>query len=518
MGFRKTFGLVAFLTVLSKLLGQVRDSAIAAAYGLGPVVDGFNYANMVTGNIFVLFGGVGGPFHQSTVAIFAPEKDRTEVRREIFQLVSVVALILAIVALMVSYLLPYSTHLITYFKPPNEDAWLSAVRQAQLMSPLIFLSGIAGILYGVSNIYGQYVWPSLSPALMSLSLILFVVFWRDAPGLCLAYGSVVGALCQVLSQLPAAAPRLRWHFSWRLAPSVQSYFKILLPAFVATGVGTLTVYVDALFASAVRLGPEFTSGAGAWTSIVNANRLVQLPLGILLTAMLVPILPRFAEQASTEKIVELKADYRRGLRALWFLSIPIAAILVVIGKPIIQLLYEHGKFTALDTGLLTEALCWLAPCILFYVGRDLITRVFFAFKDTKTTFHVALAALAIKATLNLVLVGPLGVGGISLSTTLMSLINFGVLSFFLRRKIGLLGYTSLIKPLGIILFSSFAAAVTARLVQEFVIGAVTGSIGLALSLVSALLSAGLVYLAVCHLLRLQEVAFGLNMVRARLRL
>ncbi len=173
---------------------------------------------------------------------------------------------------------------------------------------------------------------------------------------------------------------------------------MLWPAAVSTSIGQLTVYVDSLFASQVQTWTEYAGGA--WTAIVNSNRLVQLPLGVLLTAMLVPILPRFTEQVVNNQIDELKAEFRRSLRILWFLSLPMAGILIALPAPILSLLFQHGHFTQKDTDLFSVALVWLVPSIIFYVGRDLITRVFYAHQDSTTPYRVAMVAIVLKGLLD----------------------------------------------------------------------------------------------------------------------
>src|SRR5262249_8427565 len=150
---------------------------------------------------------------------------------------------------------------------------------------------------------------------------------------------------------------------------------MLWPAFFSTSVGTLTSYVDMAFALGLAV-------QGSWTAITMSNRVVQLPLGILLTAMLVPILPRFTEQVTSGKIDDLKGELRRALKVLWFLALPITAILLVLPQQIITVLFMRGHFDAASAALVTLALIYLVPSIFFYVARDLMTRVFYAFQDS----------------------------------------------------------------------------------------------------------------------------------------
>src|SRR5262249_53515176 len=154
---------------------------------------------------------------------------------------------------------------------------------------------------------------------------------------------------------------LKWHLPLKPQPGVSDYLAMLWPAVISTSVGQLTVYVDCFFTSQLK--------EGSWTAIVNANRLIQLPLGVLLTAMLVPILPRFTEQVSAGQVDDLKAEFRRALRFLWFCALPLTALLFACPSEMIRLLFQRGHFDAGSTQLVTEALVFMVPSIFFYVAR-----------------------------------------------------------------------------------------------------------------------------------------------------
>lgn len=470
-GIGRTFGLVAFLTVLSKLVGLLRDIVVAHAYGTGIVADAYNFAYLFTGNVLILFGGLGGPFHSSTVAILNARKENEGSGRLLSQIVlSTLAalLFITLLALLLSPLIA-STSLADYrilrdHLHPDLLSWTDqqlkgllkeqVLVQFVIMSPLIVLSGLIGISYGVLNVYNRVFWPSLSPAIASIAIIVAVLIFADPEsaafsGVPLALGTLIGALGQLLAQVPdLGKTNLKWNWTLKKQEGSDEYAAMLWPAVFSTSVGQLTVYVDAFFTSAI--------GQGAWTAVLMSNRLVQLPLGVLLTAMLVPILPRFTEQYDSGALDELKDELRRSLRFLWFCALPLTVIFLAIPAPIIRLLFEHGEFSKESTEMVTIALLFLAPSIFFYVARDLITRVFYAMKDAKTPFRVALLAIFVKGLLDWYFVykAKLDLRGISLASTLITILNLSLLSWFLRRKIGLLGFSKLLKPLSIMLFAS----------------------------------------------------------------
>jgi putative peptidoglycan lipid II flippase len=279
---------------------------------------------------------------------------------------------------------------------------------------------------------------------------------------------------------------------------LRQYFAMLWPAAVSTSIGQLTIYVDSFFTSQLQ--------EGSWTAIVNANRLVQLPLGVLLTAMLVPILPRFTEQVAQKKIDELKGEFRRALRFLWFLALPMAALLMALPGPIIQVLFERGNFNAESRILVTTALIYLVPSIFFYVGRDLITRVFYAHHDSTTPYYVAMFAIVAKAIFDWWLVQTLGVGGISLATTLVTVSNLLLLTFFLQRKIGNLGLGQLVAPAAIMLTAASACGLTSYFayMQLYSLMPINEFLRVFTSVGAACVLGLLIYWSLCVVFRLEE--------------
>ncbi len=500
----RTFGLVAVLTVLSKIAGLARDIVVAQAYGTGVIADAYNYAYMLTGNVLILFGGLGGPFHSSTVAILTPRKDDRNSGLLMCQVVAITFLALLVVTALVFLLAPQAVALMQHSYKGGDTARFAeqTLLQLKIMLPLIVIAGLVGITYGVLNVYNEVFWPSLSPAIASLAIIVALEFFPDlSSGIPLAAGTLAGAAGQFLAQLPGLFKlKLNWALPLKPQSGLSDYSAMIWPAIFSTSVGQLTVYVDGAFALVL--------GTGGWTAIVNSNRLIQLPLGVLLTAMLVPMLPRFTQLAADNRPEDLKEELRRSLRFLWFLCLPLSAVLLTIPGPIVRVLFQRGSFDAQSTALVTTALLFIVPSIFFYVARDLMTRVFYALQDSKTPYHVALMAIFVKFLLDylFVLVLKLGVAGISLATTLITVFNLTLLAIFLRKKIGNLGTMSLLGPLAIMFLSSCLCAAVTLGTHHLIAGSLPGS-GLVRQLVAvgtASVAGLLAYAACCLTFSLQE--------------
>lgn len=501
----KTFGIVAILTVLSKCAGLIRDIVILQAFGTNYLSDAFNSATLFTGNILILFGGLGGPFHSSSVAVLTPKKEDPDSGRMMVQIFLATLILLILPSLAIYFFAP---NLIQVIAPSSalseahrQEYWNETVSQIRIMLPLVAISGFVGLSYGVLNVYNKIFWPSFSPAIASLAIIIAVFFFGDTSGIvCLAWATLAGAIGQAVVQIPGMLKTpLKWSFSKDLHPGLKEYLVMLGPAAFSTSIGQISLYVHMFFTSTIQ--------EGGWTAIVNANRLIQLPLGVLLTAMLVPILPRFTEQVASNRIDDLKVELSKALRLLWFLALPIAALLMAIPTPIIKLLFQRGKFTADSTEMITTVMIFLAPGIFFYLARDLITRVFYAHQDSKTPFLIALAAIVLQTGLDWLFVFQLktGIAGIALATTLVTVFNLSALTFFARKKIGRLGTTKLIYPTAIMIFASTICGALAWFVSNQTINLIPQNfVG---QLVSLSLSCGLgliAYLIICVLFKLEE--------------
>ena len=178
---------------------------------------------------------------------------------------------------------------------------------------------------------------------------------------------------------------------------------------------------------------------GAWTSVVFANRIFQFPVGILVTAFLVPLFPIFSRLAGEKKFDDIKMYFNKGVGTLFFAAIPIVIMILVLAKDGVSLVFERGAFNSNAVVMVTEALCFLSISILPYVFRDSITRVYYAFNDSKTPFLIAMSSIALKAFLNWLLILKLnmGIAGITLSTSFVTLFNALLLGLLMYKKIRL---------------------------------------------------------------------------------
>jgi putative peptidoglycan lipid II flippase len=440
----KAAGLIAAVTTFSKILGAVRDWAVMYAYGTTLTSDAYYAAFQLPAFSIVLLGGLGGPFHTATVAVFSrllkdgeAPSPRAKLLASTF--LTLTGIVFAVLSVLVYFYAEPIMGLILSQK--NPALVQGAAIQLKIMSPCIWVGGLVGILYGLSNIYNCFLWPSLSPVAMSLTIIIaLLALPADSNGMILAWATLAGGILQLVMQLPeffkqkfTAKPAFEWK-----APEIRQAGELLFPATIGTTIGQLVTYVDMFFASKLV--------HGAWAAVTLSNRLMQLPIGILQTALLVPIFPRFSRAAGEKNYEEIKRNFKVGVVSLWMISIPMLVLMMIFIKPLIELVFQHGKFDARSTDMVSAALIYQAFQMIPYFARDSITRVFYAFHDSKTPLLVGLLAIGLKYLLNLWLVPIYGIKGITFGITIMTFFNMTLLGILSKRHIQDLGFKEMVMP------------------------------------------------------------------------
>ena len=432
----KAAWIIAVVTIVSKLIGFVRDIIIANYYGAAMVSDAYYYAYQIPSLSLILLGGVGGPFHSATVAIFSKlipnlqEKPSEHVNKlySTFMTATII-FFLALSAIMFIFPRQIMGLIISGGSP---DMINLAATHLKIMTPLLVIGGIVGIYYGILIIYRQFMLPNLSPIIMSLAIIGVVIAApSDQKGYALAWATTIGAILQLIIQYPNIRKlgyKLKPNFAFTNNPEFKEICELLFPAVLSSTVGQIHIYVDMFFTSSI--------SEGAWTAIGYANRVFQFPVGILVTAFLVPLFPIFAKLVADKDYNGIKNYFNKGVGVLFFGAIPIIIGILVVGMDAVRLVFERGLFDEKATFMVTEALWFLSVSIIPYVFRDSITRVYYSFNDSKTPFVVAFSSIVLKLVLNYVLISKMhfGIGGITLSTSLVTLFNACVLGLFITKK------------------------------------------------------------------------------------
>lgn len=455
----KTLLKTSSLIGLSKVFGFLRDVVIAAYFGTSKAADAFNFAYLFTGNLFILLGGLNGPFHSAIVSTLGHinsgnnelplTKGLPENKRENSFLTAIFVrtfLIFAILSVVLWLLMKFFFKVILSKQPA---LIASVLTQTELMLPVFILTGLIGLLFGTVSYKGHYFWPSVSPLISSILLIATILLGFNYLGpWVLGIGTTLGAIFQGLVQfidlwklgfrfdrLELDLKNIFFPFQNGQVINPQSYADIahfntiLFPALLSSTIGSLNVYVDSFFCAGLQ--------EGSWTAILTANRLIQLPFGILVGSSLVSFLPRIT--ALKDKPNEFGSSLKREVFNLLILLIPATALLFALSGPIIQILFQRGEFTNNSTNLVNITIIGLSASLITALPREIFTRAFYAIGDSKTPMFVSLISIVWNALLDWWLGAKFQVAGIALSTTITAFINSTLLVFLLNRKMDLKG-------------------------------------------------------------------------------
>lgn len=427
---------MAVLLLVSKGAGFLRESVIAGVYGAGLVKDANTVAYILPALFLIMLGGLNGPFHLATmgaVTRMMTKGQENEVPGVLLTMLLATALFTGVVALGVFAAAPL---LITLTGPRlTPEAHALAVTQLHIMAPLIMIGGLIGVLCGISNVRDKFANSSLSPMVSSLAVIAIILVTTSPTAI--AWGTLAGAIGQLILQ---AWPVFKdWGEIAKGVPlglaalsheGLLDMRNMLVPAALSSSVGSINVAIGTAFCSSL--------GSGAISVFNYANLLMQLPLGILLTALLVPMFPRLTAAAAQGDREGLFSWLNRGVQVIALSTLPMTGFLIVLGQPAVQLAFERGAFTPQDTATTALVLAIVSLSIVAYATRDLFTRVFYAQNKSRIPLYVTIASIGTNLMFNFYFVR-FGIPGLALSTTLVTVFNLLILGTLLRRDLGTLG-------------------------------------------------------------------------------
>ena len=328
----------------------------------------------------------------------------------------------------------------------------------------------------------------------------------------LAWGTTVGALVSLVVLFPLMRKRgmrYRPRIDWNM-PGMREVGMLVWPILIGSAVGKVSIFVDQTLAS--------TLGEGSISALSYSEKLFQLPLGLFVAGITIPIFPLLSEYVAAKQPEKLKATLHFGMRVIAFVMLPASVGLIVLRTPIIALLFQHGAFTAEATAQTSWALLFYSLGLYSYAGRDTLTRVFYAYHDTRTPVKISVIAVVVNIAVSATLMLFMGVGGLALGTTVALTLNMVVLMELLRRKLGPMGFGKMAR--------SFAGILAASIVMGLVVwGAdlalahslAPGTLGLGVRVAVGVIGGGALFIGSAAVLKLPELREVLDMVRSAVR-
>jgi putative peptidoglycan lipid II flippase len=395
------------------------------------------------------------------------------------------------------------------------------------MIPFLLLIALAAKAMGILNARNKFAIPAIAPVFFNLGSVIGGLFlgFTVGPSLGLspiegmAFGTLVGGFLQFAVQWPSLR---RAGFRYRpmldfYDPGVRQIMRLMGPAIIGTAAVQINVFVNTNFASEI-VDPAtgaVLNGPVSWLSY--AFRFMQFPIGVFGVAIATAALPPLSRSTSNPDYVEFRQTLAHSLALVFLLCIPSAVGLAVLGRPIVALVFEHGKFTSFDTVQTANALAAYSLGLAGYAAVKVLSPAFYALNDARTPMLISLGSIGVNFVMNSLLVGPFGHVGLAFSTSTVALVNFLLLAVFMRRRLGRLDGRRLANTVLRVAAASCAMAAGAWSASELLSWLPLRGLGLHLLQVSAaLVLAAAIFYASCRLLRVAELDDAVNALGSRL--
>ena len=431
MNLLKALATVSSMTLLSRILGFVRDAVIARVFGAGTFTDAFFVAFKIPNLLRRLFAE--GAFSQAFVPVLAQYKNQRgdEATRvlvdHVASLLFVALAAVTLIGMLAAPAIIYVTAPGFADDPPKQRLTIELLR---IVFPYIFFISLTSLAGGILNTYSRFMVPAFTPVLLNISFIIFgvaVAPYFDPPIKALGWAVLCGGLAQLAFQFPFLArmglmPRFRIDLRddgvWRI-------LRLMGPAAFGVSIAQVSLLINVVFASFL------ATGSVSW--LYYADRLMEFPSGMLGAALGTILLPSLAKHHANASNVEYARLLDWGLRLTFLLALPAAVALAILAVPLIATLFMHGAFQAHDVLMTRSALVAYSVGLLGLILVKILAPGFYARQDIRTPVKIGVLTLAATQLMNLVFVWPLQHAGLALAIGLGGSLNAALLYRGLRR-------------------------------------------------------------------------------------
>lgn len=444
----RSAGVVSAAVFLSRITGLVREVVFANFFGAGSsfVYDAFLTAFRIP-NLFrdlLAEGALSSAF----VSVFSRELETNgnSAARHLYNLLTTV--LVPVVGVLCLTMIVFMPDIVALMAPgfahvPGKMEL--TIRMARIMTPFLLFIALAAKAMGALNAKGKFGVPALASAcfnIVSVAAGLAIGYWLGPvwdiePIVGMACGALLGGMAQYVVQIPSLrAEGLRFRFAFDLGhPALRKVLLMMLPAVIGAAAVQINVVVNSNFASQLfDSSGNVMDGPVSWLGY--AFRFMQLPLGLFGVAIAAATLPAMSRSAAAGRMDEFRDTLSQSLGLVFLLTLPAAVGLVVLREPIIGLIYERGEFTAYDTQQTATALAYYCIGLAAYAAVKVLTPAYYALEDVRIPVAVALFSVALNYGLNWYLIHQLAWdhAGLALSTSMVAVLNFVLLFWFMSNK------------------------------------------------------------------------------------
>ncbi len=428
-GLLRSSSIVSAMTLLSRVLGLVRDIMVASYFGAR--ADAFFVAFKIPNFFRRLFAE--GAFSVAFVPVLSEYKIQQDHASVKALIKAVSGTLLAILGTFTVLAVAAAPILTWIFAPGFYDEPMKFGLTSDLLRitfPYLLLISLTAFYGSVLNTYGQFAIPAVTPVLLNLCLILATFYftpWFDEPLMALAWGVLLAGVTQLGFQLPfvmklglLALPKPAFADS-----GVRRILTLMVPALFGVSVSQINLLLDVLLASFLE------SGSVSW--LYYSDRLAQLPLGIFAIAIAVVILPSLSQKHAAKNQQHFAATLDWGVRMVLLIGLPAALALIVLAEPLMATIFYRGEITAYDVANMTLSLQAYGAGLLAFMMIKVLAPGYFARQDTKTPVKIGIKAMVLNMALNIPLVLTLAHTGLALATTISAYFNAILLFWGLKK-------------------------------------------------------------------------------------
>lgn len=438
--------------VVQRVLGMAREIVVANLFGASPALSAFNLAKLVPDTLYQLIAG-GEMMNSSLVPVFSDYVARSR-REELWAafgtVVSLVVVVLSAAVLLVELFAPQIAWLVGARNLEDPALFPLTVNLLRVTAPVMLFLSLSSVMMAVLYALRRFTLPAFTTAVFNIGIIAAALLW---PGnvFALAWGMLAGSIMMIALQLPALRDMsLRLNFNWR-HPVVRRILRLYAPIVLGLVVNQAGIFIGYNLAT--------LTGDRSVNYMRFSTTLYQLPMGLVVVALSTAILPTLSQQSSILKT--FKKTLAQGLRLVITLILPATVGLFVLSIPIIQLIFEHGKFTPVDT-IITAQVLRIDLIGLPFAAVDLmLVYASYARKDTLRPALVGIASVVFYVAVAWVLLEPLGLLGLMVANAAKLVLHAAIMIWLLHRQLdGLRGF----KITNVLLKSGAASLITGLLV------------------------------------------------------
>ncbi|MBI4844217.1 MAG: murein biosynthesis integral membrane protein MurJ [Nitrospirae bacterium] len=510
----KAAGLMSAATFISRVLGFARDMIFALYFGATGTSDTFFAAFRIPNLLRELFAE--GSMSAALVPVLTEYREKQgeeEAKRIVKTAFTFIAVVVGMVCIAGIIFSPAIVALIAPGFLNSPEKFSLTVLLTRIMMPFLLFISLAALAMGALNIRKVFFVPALAPAMLNITLIASILLFESRaqqPIIAAAIGIMAGGFVQFAFQLPAFF-RNGYRLGFDTAfghPAIKKMALLMIPATLALSVNQVNIVVSNILASYLP--------SGSITYLFYSMRLIQFPIGIFGVAMGMAVLPALSAHAARGQFDDLRKDFSFALRLLFFITVPAMAGLIFLREPIVNLLFQRGKFDYAATAGTAQALLFYSLGIWAIAGMRIVAAGFYSMQNTKTPVKVAIAAMITNVALSLILLKPMRHSGLALANSAAASVNFIILFILLRKRLGSVDGRNIALSF---IKVSIASAVTGLLCWFFVRGDIwtqggriiekTALLGFAFALFAAL------YAFIMRFLGSEEIAYLVKLFRER---